>query len=236
MWAVTLPTVVLFDLDGTLFDHIGSARSALDAWLPLLGARATNPLVAAWFNAETEHLTEWLEGLISFDEQRRRRLRDFLPIIGLPVGRDEELDEMFGGYLRSYEAAWRAYDDAHGGLSGVHGLGLATAVFTNGSTEQQRAKLAMIGLEGLAGPVITAEELGIAKPHSEAFALACSRLDLLPADVLYVGDNHVTDVLAARAAGLRTVYLDREGAGPLTERSRITTLHDLSSYLIEVNR
>jgi putative hydrolase of the HAD superfamily len=189
---------VAFDLDGTLFDHAGSVRVALANWLPTVGAQATDPVAAAWLKAEVQLFPDWLEGVISFDEQRRRRLRDFLPVIGLPVGTDDALNEAFGDYLHAYEAAWRAYEDAEAGLSAVLEFGLLAAVLTNGATQQQRAKLRAIGLAGRAGPIITAEDLGVAKPHPEAFILACSRLGLDPAEVLYVGDDHDTDVTSSR--------------------------------------
>jgi putative hydrolase of the HAD superfamily len=47
--------------------------------------QATGLVIAAWFEAETQHFAVWQEGLIGFDEQRRRRLRDFLPEIGLRI-------------------------------------------------------------------------------------------------------------------------------------------------------
>ena len=42
--------------------------------------------------------------------------------------------------------------------------------------------------------------------------------------MLHVGDLFDLDVLAARAARLRAVHLDRHGRGPLDEPDRITTL------------
>jgi putative hydrolase of the HAD superfamily len=48
---------------------------------------------------------------------------------------------------------------------------------------------------------------------------------------LYVGDDYEVDVLAARAAGLGAVYLDRVGTRPMTEHNRITTLAELLPYV-----
>lgn len=74
---------VVLDLDGTLFDHVGSVRAALRAWLPSLGAEATDALVTAWFAAEERHFRAWCSREVSFAEQRRRRLREVLPLAGL---------------------------------------------------------------------------------------------------------------------------------------------------------
>lgn len=47
----------------------------------------------------------------SFTEQRRRRLKAFLPQIAVPAPADVQLDGLLRTYLADYEAAWRAYPD-----------------------------------------------------------------------------------------------------------------------------
>jgi putative hydrolase of the HAD superfamily len=117
------------------------------------------------------------------------------------------------------------------GLDALAAAGLATAVLTNGVTEQQTDKIARVGLTGRLGPVFTAEDLGVAKPDPEAFRLACARWGLEPSAVLSVGDRHDLDVLAARAAGLHAVHLDRLDEGPHDEPSRILSLAALPRFL-----
>lgn len=222
---------VLFDLDGTLFDHPASARRALDAWLSDRGVAPTEELAAAWTAAEGRHFAAWREGRVSFAEQRRGRLRDLLPLLGEQVGDDAALDAAFAGYLLAYEREWVGYDDVDAALAAVHDRGLATGVLTNGREDQQRAKLAALGLLERVGPVLTAERLGVTKPRPEAFLRACAALGLPPGQVLYVGDEHEVDVLGARAAGLRAVHLDRLGTGPADEPARLEGLAGLVQHL-----
>lgn len=82
-------------------------------------------------------------------------------------------------------------------------------MLTNGSTKQQNAKLAGIGLADLVDIVRTAEDLGSGNPAPEAFHQTCAALGVDPARTLMVGDNLDLDVTAARAAGLSAVHLDR---------------------------
>ncbi|WP_432548285.1 HAD family hydrolase [Kineococcus sp. SYSU DK004] len=226
---------VVFDLDGTLFDHPSAARAGLRAWVAALGRTSTAELEAAWLRAEERWFRAWREGEVDFAEQRRGRLRDVLPLLELPVGDDDALDALFtGGFLPAYERAWAGYDDIDVALELLRESGLRTAVLTNGPGDQQNAKIAAIGLTGRLGPVLTAVELGFAKPDPRAFHAVCESLGLAPAEVLYVGDDHEVDVLGARAAGLRAVHLDRTGAGPLDESSRLESLHDLAAHLRDV--
>lgn len=64
---------MIFDLDGTLIDHVGSVTTALEQWLPELGASLTDKLSAAWFEAEDKHFPAWRSREVTFAEQRRRR-------------------------------------------------------------------------------------------------------------------------------------------------------------------
>jgi putative hydrolase of the HAD superfamily len=66
-------SAVVFDLDGTLFDHSSSARRGLRQWLAGLDVVLTNELASTWFEAEERHGTSWREGEVSWAEQRRRR-------------------------------------------------------------------------------------------------------------------------------------------------------------------
>ena len=223
---------MLLDLDGTLVDHEAAVTDALRGWLPTLGVSATDEVRRAWSEAQERHLVSWRERRISFQEQRRRRLRDFLPTIGVPFVEDtDHLDEVFDGYLRWYERSWRAFDDVGEALEAIGRAGLRTAVLTNGTVEQQTDKLTRVGLLGRVGPVYTAEELGVAKPAAGAYLAACERWGLPPGAVLHVGDRHDLDVTAARVAGLRAVHLDRDNEGPTDEPYRITTLRELASLL-----
>ncbi|MET8149741.1 HAD family hydrolase [Actinoplanes sp. NPDC049668] len=218
---------VLLDLDGTLVDHESAAAAGLRAWLPSLGLAPTDEAVARWSEVQEAHLAQWRAGRISYAEQRRRRLRDFLGT----GGSDAELDEVFAGYLTHYERAWRAYDDVAGALAAIAAAGLGTAVLTNGARDQQRRKLEATGLGGRVGPIYTVDDLGVAKPNPDAFRRACARWGLAPGEVLSVGDNHALDVLGARAAGLRAAHLDRLGHGPPGEAHRIASLAELGGLL-----
>lgn len=130
---------VVFDLDDTLFDHTGSTRRALNTRLSALDVVPSASLAEEWFEAEARHFEAWRAGVISLDEQRRRRLRDFLPLIGRPVGTDAALDSVFAVYLHCYEESWQAFDDAWPALDALVAAGLVVAVLTNGTTVQKES-------------------------------------------------------------------------------------------------
>ena len=201
---------VIFDLDNTLFDHTASVITALHGWVPELGGAVSDELLAQWFEIEDRNFNQWLAGVLTHQGQRRGRLREFLPLIdhSVPLP-DQELDQIFAGFLRHYEASWAAYPDAQPALEVARGNGWRIGVLTNGSTLQQNAKLAAIGLAGLVDVVCTSESLAVSKPDPQAYLLTCHALGVDPADTVMIGDNLELDVLAARQAGLTAHHLDR---------------------------
>lgn len=214
---------VVFDLDDTLFDHSGSAANAVRDWLSDLGVTPTGELLAQWFSIEQRHFDAWLAGSLTHQGQRRERLKEFLPLVGQPVPPSEaELDTAFEVFLTWYEHHWTAFDDARRALEVAQRNGWRVGVLTNGSTRQQSAKLAKIGLADVVDVLCTSESLGYGKPAPEAYLLTCRALGAEPAQTLMIGDNLELDVVGARAAGLVALHLDRAAGITLTDLVRRT--------------
>lgn len=78
------------------------------------------------------------------------------------------------------------------------------ASFSNGN-----ADLTRIGLDQLFTLSLNARSLGAAKPERRCFEVLAARLGLAPHEVLHVGDDPQLDIVAARAAGLKTAWMNR---------------------------
>lgn len=79
---------------------------------------------------------------------------------------------------------------------------------TNGN-----ADLSAVGLSEHFEGFVSASSVGCAKPDPRIFAHACALLDLPAEQVWHVGDDPHMDVIGARNAGLRAVWLDRDDIG-----------------------
>lgn len=165
-----------------------------------------------WFAAEELQFERWRAGHISFQEQRRERLRSVLPTFGIRPPDDEvELDDLFEQYGRAYRRAWRAYPDSASLLKGLRSAGLRVGVLTNGTQEQQLDKLTAIGLIDSLDVVCTSERIGAQKPSSAAFGAFTVELGVSAGECLFVGDHAEHDVAGARAAGMHALLIDRRG-------------------------
>ena len=60
----------------------------------------------------------------------------------------------------------------------------------------------------------TTDTLGYGKPDARAFHHACRLLESAPTETIYVGDHLEIDAIAAKGAGLRAVWLQRDPGDP----------------------
>lgn len=89
--------------------------------------------------------------------------------------------------------------------------GRKTAILTNGRSEVQRPKVFAFGLHTLVDFVGITGELGASKPDPAAFTLVLDNLGVRPEHALMVGDNEDFDITPAKALGMQTAWVDREG-------------------------
>ena len=88
--------------------------------------------------------------------------------------------------------------------------------------------------------IVISGEIGIGKPDARPFELALEGLAVPARDAVMVGDSLERDVAGARRAGLRSVWLDRDGRGEPMDRSspdaRIRSLRELPRALRSLER
>jgi len=223
---------VVFDLDGTLLDHARSSRTAVLVW-----ARKTHPrsertaedVVVEWKRLEDEHFPLFTERVITFEEQRARRIRSMDAFMDPCIGAEEH--STFDDYLQQYEAAWTAYSDVTSALEALSRRGHPLYVFTNGQRGQQERKIQALGLSHLVRDLVASSELSASKPSPRAFEEAWERLGLRPTSGHYVGDDLTVDVLGANAAGIKPIWLDREHRAGDHPGRRVTSLLEVEQLL-----
>ena len=106
-------------------------------------------------------------------------------------------------------------------------------VVTNGLSCLQREKLRGAGLAGTFEAFVAAGDTGIRKPNPAGFARALDLLHSRPERAIMVGNSLTSDVAGGAAAGMRTVWINRQcapledGIPPDAEIESLTELIDL---------
>ncbi len=102
------------------------------------------------------------------------------------------------------------YDDAINCLKNIP-EDYNLALLTNGAAELQREKISCTGIEKYFKEIIISGEVGYGKPDKRIFQLALSRFGVSPEQAIMVGDSLQSDISGAKAAGIRTIWLNRTG-------------------------
>jgi putative hydrolase of the HAD superfamily len=213
-------SVVLFDVDDTLFAHYSSVVAAFSAYRARLGPPFSDAddytAAEEWERLAGTHYRRYLSGELTHVEQRRERAREFVAQYGLHFD-DAEADAWYDAYILEYTKAWMLHGDALGCLNALASSGIRLGIITNGDLTFQTDKIVKLGLAPLFEHVITSGELGYPKPDPRIFEHACAQFGVTPAQTAYVGDRLRTDAIGAAGAGLTGVWLDRNGVATVTE-------------------
>lgn len=110
-------------------------------------------------------------------------------------------DELFADFDARISNYYVPFDSLHEtleALSREYRLGL----ITNGKTHFQNRTIEVLKIARFFTVILISETEGVRKPDAEIFHRALRRLELQPHEAVYVGDHPVTDIQAARDAGM----------------------------------
>lgn len=182
-------------------------QTLLDKWLEAAkaiaqedAARAGRPLVEA----------DWPEAAeMVFRPYRERWPAEFnraLRALGL-TGDGQAASDL----LRQRLAEATAYADTHAVLAALKdGGSYRLALLSNADDDFLRPCLARNRLDAFE-VVLSSEDARSYKPNRTIFQRLAQVLGLEPAAIVYVGDSPRTDIVGARRAGLRAVWVNRYG-------------------------
>ena len=196
---------VAFDLDNTLWDVDPVIVRAEELWL-------------AWLKENCPRIPERL----TLDDMRAARLElaarephnahdfTYLRIASLAQhARECDYDESIAeAAFEIFFAARNQVDmfpDVHAALKRLR------VRYALGSLSNGNADLGRIGVADLFDVSLNARSIGAAKPARRCFEQLVASLRFEPHQVIYVGDDPLLDVEAARAVGLRTAWMNRTG-------------------------
>lgn len=110
--------------------------------------------------------------------------------------------DRLAGYMRLMDDAIEVLDE----LSKKYRL----AILTNGDSVSQRGKLNTFPHLNWFEIVMVAGDHPWSKPDVRIFELLCEKMNVLPSEVVFVGDTIASDIVGAKKAGMRTIWVQRD--------------------------
>lgn len=123
------------------------------------------------------------------------------------------------------DANWAVFPDVPEALRALRARGVRLGVLSNAPSDLPRL-LDRLGITPLVDFAVVSAVEGVRKPDSRIFRAALARAGVDPGAAVHVGDLYLEDVLGGRAAGLRTLLMER-GARALFPSFRESAGRDL---------
>jgi N-acetyl-D-muramate 6-phosphate phosphatase len=179
------PSVVLFDLDGTVIDSAPDLAAAANA---MRAKRGLDP--------------------VAYEHLRPRVGSGARGMVGaaFDIGPDDrQFEAMRVEFLQTYTRMLlertRIFEAMHGVLDTIEASGLRWGIVTNKHERFTRPIVDGLGITERAVAVVCGDTTPHAKPHPAPLLEAAMRAGVHAADCVYIGDD-ARDVEAARAAGM----------------------------------
>ena len=219
---------IFFDGDDTLWDFRSAMRAALGETLVVLrrivGNEAAENLTVPRMEEIREAVAaEMSERTTLVETIRRESLARTLAEVGHPSENDAQ--QLFEVYNAARFAATRPFTGVPDLLNHLKDR-YRLALVSNGNTYPER-----VDLGGIFNFAILAQDCGIAKPDPRIFQLALDKCDCGPEHVIHVGDSLQSDVQGANKCGIRSVWLNTDGAANDTGIAPDHEISDLRELL-----
>ncbi len=188
MTANGAPRAIIFDLDGTLVDTVGTR---VESWMAVFPRFGIDPD------------PEYLAPLMGSDGKLLARMVAEHYGVELQPGDDAQIDIEAGVEFRALNAHPRALPAARDILEALTDRGMPWAVATSSLPDDARELVESLRLRTM--PLICdGADVEHAKPAPDLLFKAAGLLHVEPGEAWYVGDSR-WDMLASRAAGMRAI-------------------------------
>lgn len=199
---------VFLDIDNTLLDFDRCVANSMKSGLEEHGIEFREEMFGTF---KTINDSLWLrieQGTMTRERLMEVRWRMVFDELGIGLDGPE-----FEKYFRA--ALYDSAEPMPGAAEALAYLGPKYRIFaaSNGPYEQQRHRLERAGMLSWFEELFVSSSLGFSKPMKEFFS-ACFALagDVSPEESVMIGDSLTADIGGGAAAGMKTVWLNQNGA------------------------
>ena len=195
---------ILWDVDGTLLDFSAAEKAAIRKLFGEFGlGECTDEMVARYSAISSGYWKKLERGEITKAEVLVGRYRDFFSELGI----DTALAAPFNARYQIALGDTVVYrDDSLQIVKALHGR-MKQYVVSNGTVIAQTKKLERSHLGEWMDGIFLSERLGAEKPSPQFFRQVFAALpDILPSDMLIVGDSLTSDMQGGLTAGIPTCW------------------------------
>lgn len=219
----------LFDLDGTLAEHLQSGDRLYEGAFEVAGVDQFGAPTDLWAALDGPPTTR----------DRVGYLADGFATVAEEHGVDADVRALAEGFVETVDFSRMAFlPGAEAAMTAAAETG-PTALLTNGPEYRQATKLDALGIADAFDAVVFAGDMANRKPHRDPFDRTLDLLGVDHDDALYVGNSLEYDVAGAANAGIDVAWVpdgDDRDPGDHEPTYVLDSLHELPPVLDDRRR
>ncbi len=208
---------ILFDLDNTLIDRQRAFTEMLYR------------VFRSYYNDET-YVEKLVKDMVAFDNGGKiERIDAFNKLIDKYNIKEFTAEKLSKDWSNESGSTVYLFDDVIDTLTKLKKK-YRLAIVTNGDYVSQKRKLDNLNLYPFLDYTLISDEIGIRKPDVRIFKYALKQMNLKEDECVYVGDSYTRDIVGSLNAGIKPIYVCRNGVNH-NDVETIYNIKDLLSIL-----
>jgi putative hydrolase of the HAD superfamily len=232
-----LVKIVLFDLDGTLYDYEHANKEGLskayDFW-----KKHSKDVTIQEFNELYTESRAWIKKYLADTAASHSRALYFQKFVETAIGspNTDLITAMNDAYYTGFFKAMAPFPNLLDSLMKLKKLNYKLGIVTNMQANVQYKKLSILGVGNVFDCIVTSEAVGHEKPHPLIFSHTLSLMNGTPKNTYMIGDSFENDIEAAAYIGITPIWfnstLDNSVLKEKFNFQVISDYYDLESKII----
>lgn len=217
--------LILFDLDGTLFDYEKAEKYALENAFKDFGITNVTPNITSNYKKINHDIWERFEKkLISAIKLRTERWEILFSQLNL----DFDPQKFSARYLYHLSQADFYLPDAKELIKSLYGK-IKMVLITNGLSDVQQGRFGKSDIKDFIPQIFISEEIGIPKPHPEIFEFIFKKLNFNDKKkAIIVGDSLNSDIKGGNNFGIDSVWINPENIENTSDAQPTFEIRDIN--------
>jgi HAD superfamily hydrolase (TIGR01549 family) len=223
---------IFFDLDDTLHDHLYPFSKAFKDTFPNLYEYMDVTSLYKKFRDFSDLLwKQYSSRQLTLEELRIARI-----VMALEYFQKGITNEQASRFQAQYElnsGSLQLFAEVPKLINEIKAQGTLVGIITNGPVQHQFNKINSLGLTSFVSRdhIFISDEVGVAKPNKQIFQHVAQKVNMIPSEILYIGDSWPNDVVAPMEAGWKAIWYNHRKRLPDTGHKPLAEINQLLSII-----
>jgi HAD superfamily hydrolase (TIGR01549 family) len=223
---------IFFDLDDTLHDHLYPFSVAFkDSFPNLYQQMAVEELYKKFRDFSDLLWKKYSNQELTLEELRISRI-----VMALEFFQKDITNEQASQFQAHYELNLdnlQLFPEVPELIKSIKAKGKLVGIITNGPVQHQFNKISSLGLTSYVSKdhIFISDEVGVAKPNKQIFHHVAQKVNMIPSEIVYIGDSWPNDVVAPMEAGWKAIWYKHRKRLPDTDHKPLAEIDQLLSII-----